>query len=56
MKVFVLTEKALAEMVLSIAEHTKTFSRAKRENYIKTVMTHMAEYGTDAVLSYGGTS
>jgi uncharacterized protein with HEPN domain len=52
MKVFVLTEKALAEMILSIAEHAKTFPRAKRENYIKTVMKHMAEYRAEVVLSY----
>jgi hypothetical protein len=52
MKVFVLTEEALVEMILSIAEHAKTFPRAKRENYIKATMKHMAEYGTEVVFSY----
>jgi hypothetical protein len=39
-------------MILSIAEHAKAFPRAKRENYIKTTMKHMAEYGTEVVFSY----
>jgi hypothetical protein len=53
MKIFVLTEEALTEIMLGVANYTNRFSCVKRENYIKTVIEGMAEYETEVIISTG---
>jgi hypothetical protein len=52
MKVFVLTEEALTEVVLGVARYAKACPNIDNENYVQAAINHIGRNGAEVVLSY----